>query len=132
MSNLAIVFGVLLGILGGVLFGLSESHSPTALIPAGFGIALILCGLIAKNEKARMHAMHFAALLGLLGFGFPIWRLIKKFTVTSDPPAQFNQLADGGQIAMAALCGVFLALCVKSFIDARRARKAREATGGQS
>jgi hypothetical protein len=132
MSNLAIVFGVLLGILGGVLFGFSGSHSPTALIPSAFGVALILCGFIAKNEKARMHAMHFAALLGLLGFAIPIWRLVKKFVFPTDRPAEFNEWADGGQIAMAALSGVFLALCVKSFIDARRARKAREATGGQS
>jgi len=28
--------------------------------------------------------------------------------------------------AMAALCGVFVALCVKSFIDVRRRRKAGE------
>ena len=33
-------------------------------------------------------------------------------------------LASGMQIAMGAVCLIFLILCVKSFIDARRARKA--------
>src|SRR5262245_47001579 len=103
MPNLAILFGVLLTILGGALFGLSPSHSPTALIPAGFGLALVACGLVARNEKARMHAMHLAALLGMIGTVVPIWRLVKKFT--SAPPegqtsVSFNEYADGGQVAM--------------------------------
>jgi len=38
-------------------------------------------------------------------------------------------LAIGGQYAMAALCAIFVALCVKSFIDVRKARKARELAG---
>jgi hypothetical protein len=37
-----------------------------------------------------------------------------------------NVRAAGGSIAMAVLCGAFLALCVKSFIDARKARKQAE------
>ena len=123
MSNVAIIFGVLLGILGGVLFGLSDTHSPTALIPAGFGLGLILCGVIARNERARMHAMHFAALIGLVGLVMPLVMVVRKLAAGGE----FNPLSNGGQVAMAALCGVFLAVCVKSFIDARRARKAREA-----
>jgi peptidoglycan/LPS O-acetylase OafA/YrhL len=123
MSNVAIIFGVLLGILGGVLFGLSETHSPTALIPAGFGLGLILCGVVARNDRVRMHAMHFAALIGLVGLVMPLVMVIRKLAAGGE----FNPLSNGGQVAMAALCGVFLALCVKSFIDARRARKAREA-----
>jgi hypothetical protein len=39
---------------------------------------------------------------------------------------EFN-LAKGEQAVMAGLCGIFLALCVKSFIDARMARKQSEA-----
>jgi hypothetical protein len=124
MSTLAIVFGLALTALGGGLYGMSEPEhrSPTALIPSFFGIALIVCGLIARNEKARMHAMHFAALLGLVGMVFPAYRAIRAMATG----ASVN-LAIGGQLAMAGLCGVFLILCVKSFIDARRARRAREA-----
>lgn len=122
MSSIAITFGSLLIILGGGLYGLSESRSPTSLIPAGFGLVLILCGLVARNEKARMHAMHLAALIGLVGLVMPLVMVIRKYASTGE----FNPLSGGGQLAMAALSGIFLALCVKSFIDARRARKARE------
>lgn len=126
MSNLAILFGVLLGILGGVLFGTSDlegARKLTALIPSLFGLGLIVCGVIARNEKARMHAMHFAALLGLVGLVMPLVMVVRK--VAAGEP--FNPISNGGQLVMAALCGVFLVMCVKSFIDARRARKAREA-----
>lgn len=123
MSTLAIVFGLALTVLGGGLYRMAEpeSRSLTALIPSAFGIALVLCGLIARNEKARMHAMHFAALLGLVGTAFPAYRAIRAMA-----GGRSVDLAVGGQLAMAGLCAVFVVLCVKSFIDARRARKARE------
>ena len=123
MSNLALMFGVLLGILGGVLFGLSDPRAVTALIPAFFGAGLIVCGLIAKNEKLRMHAMHVAALLGLVGCVFPLYRVVSHLM----RGGEFRALADGGQLAMSGLSGIFLALCVKSFIDVRKARKQSEA-----
>jgi len=122
MSSIAITFGTLLILLGGGLYGISENRSPTALIPAGFGVALILCGIVARNENARKHAMHVAALLGLLGFVMPLFMVTRKYMATGE----FNALSGGGQLAMSALCGIFLALCVKSFIDVRKARKARE------
>ncbi|MBX9681273.1 MAG: hypothetical protein K2X38_21155 [Gemmataceae bacterium] len=123
MSMLAIVFGLALTVLGGGLYGMSpEPRSPTALIPSAFGIALILCGVIARNEKVRMHAMHFAALIGLVGAVYPAYRAFSAMA-----GGRSVDLAVGGQLAMAGLCAVFVVLCVKSFIDARRVRKAREA-----
>jgi hypothetical protein len=123
MSSIAIAFGALLTVLGVGLFGLSAGQAPTALIPAGFGLFLIICGVIARNEASRKHAMHFAALLGLVGCVAPLFMVIKKYATTTE----FNPLSGGGQLAMSALCGIFLALCVKSFIDARKARKQAEA-----
>ena len=126
MSPIAIFFGVVLSILGVALYSASDLEAEkrwTALIPTGVGIILIICGLIARNEKARKHAMHVAALLGLIGCVAPLVMVIKKWASTSE----FNNLSGGGQLAMSALCGVFLALCVKSFIDVRKARKAAEA-----
>jgi hypothetical protein len=123
VAPIAILFGVLLTALGGGLYAASESKSITALIPSFFGLALIVLGIIARlgGEGARKHTMHVAALLGLVGLVFPAYRVIRALA----GGAEVN-LAIGGQIAMAVLCGVFLVLCVKSFIDARRARKARE------
>ena len=98
--------------------------SITALIPAFFGIPLALCGVVvALNEGLRKHAMHAAAVIGLLGFILPLGRMI---------PAMIRRTfelntATQGMIAMSVLSLVFVALCVKSFIDALIARKAKEA-----
>jgi hypothetical protein len=125
MSKLAIAFGLLLCLLG-VGLGIytygylpEERHSPTAFIPAAFGLALVVCGLLALNEKMRMHAMHLAALVGLVGCVMPLYMAIKK--LASGEP--YHRNAVFGQIAMGVISGLFVALCVRSFIAARRARK---------
>jgi uncharacterized membrane protein HdeD (DUF308 family) len=117
VAPIAIIFGVLLTILGGVLFALAEVKSPTALFPAYFGVALIILGFVARNEKARKHAMHFAAMLGLIGLVGGVAMGIKA--LTGERPATVW----AGSFAMAALCGVFLVMCIRSFIAARRARE---------
>ena len=122
MSSIAIGFGILLAVLSGILYPLAEVKSPTLFIPAFFGVALIGLGLLARIEKARMHAMHLAALVGLVGFLVPAFRAGKAII----GGAEIN-LPIGGQLAMAAICLAFVGMCVKSFIDARRARKSREA-----
>jgi hypothetical protein len=126
MSPIAIVFGLLLTLLGGGFFGYVYSDSGaiqvTALIPAFFGIPLIVAGVIALNEKYRMHAMHGAALLGLIGFAIPAYMVVKGL-IQGDA---FG-LAKAEQAAMAGLCVIFVGLCVKSFIAARVARKKKEA-----
>jgi FtsH-binding integral membrane protein len=124
MSKLAITFGTILVLLGVALGAYTyaalppERQSPTAFIPAIFGILLIICGVLARNDKFRMHAMHVAALIGLVGCVMPLWRAIGKLVSGAD-----LNLAIGSQIAMGVICGLFVALCVRSFIAARRARK---------
>lgn len=118
MPSTAIVSGVLLILLGiiGYVFGLIDGHgSPTALIPAAFGVVLAIFGFVAKsNENLRKHLMHAAVLVALVGFIIPAVRVLSKlgdFSVS---------LAILSQIAMSLICLVFVILCVKSFIDARR------------
>jgi hypothetical protein len=116
VAPIAIVIGVLLSILGVVIYALAEVKSPTALFPTYFGVALIILGVVARNEKARKHAMHLAAVLGLIGaVGGVVMGIL---ALVRERPATVW----GGSLAMAALCGVFLFLCIKSFIAARRAR----------
>ena len=117
MSRLAIWFGIALTLLGGALFAMSEPErrSVTALIPSFFGIALVVLGALAMNEKARMHAMHGAVLIGLVGLVVPAYRLLRA-------NLEDWGLAQTGQAVMAILCGAFVALCIKSFVDARRRR----------
>jgi hypothetical protein len=122
MAPIAILFGVLLTLLGGGMYVYTEMVSVTALIPAFFGLPLIVLGVIALNEKARKHAMHLAAMLGLIGFAIPAYMVIAGLIRGQE----FN-LAKQEQAAMAVLCLIFVAWCVKSFIDVRMARKQREA-----
>ena len=123
MARTAIIFAVLLIILGlafylGARAGLmSEGQaSPTALIPAFLGIILLICGVIAMNPARRKHAMHAAAMFALLGFigalARPIGSLFRGTIHAS--PALYSQLL------MAILCAIFLVMCIRSFINARR------------
>jgi hypothetical protein len=126
---LSIVFGVLLialgvwGYWGGVLnlwqplgFAAPEHLSLTALIPAYMGAALVLLGLLALKESLLKHAMHAAALIGVLGLLAASWRLISKGEVKS--------VAGASLAAMTLLSALFVVLCVNSFIQARRRRRA--------
>lgn len=119
------VFGVALILLGAWGFIGTGSQHPTALIPTYFGLALCSCGYLAMRNGGAQRAvwMHGAVTLGLLGFLFPgamaIIETVKAHGgPLADPPAV------EAQTAMAAICLVFVVLCVRSFITARRARNA--------
>jgi predicted transporter len=97
----------------------SGKKSPTALIPAFFGAPILLCGVLALDEKKRKHAMHAGATLGLLGFIGSASRL--PSTLGKE---EVNQLALFSQGSMALLCLIFVGLCVRSFVMARKEMKA--------
>ena len=122
MPNLAIFFGLALDIMGVASFLLTGATHFTALIPALFGTIIFLSGVLAHSKPGiRKHAMHVAALFGLLGtlggLGMGLPKIGALLAGTAERP-----LATATQIAMGLVSLVFLALCVKSFIDARKAR----------
>jgi hypothetical protein len=122
MSKLSITYGILFILMGLIsYFGIS-SESITALIPAFFGIPMLVLGWFGLTEKYLKHAMHVAAVLMLLGFVGTIGGLIKFFKmlggIQPERPAAVNV-----QAIMALMCLIFLVLAVKSFIDARKNRK---------
>lgn len=127
MGKMAILFGGLMILLGiGLYAGLlvvdGQPPSATVLIPAFFGTPILLLGLLALNDTYRKHAMHGVAILALLGFLAPASRLVMQLARGAEVPV----LPMISLIFMALLSGGLLALCVKSFIDARR-RQAAEA-----
>jgi hypothetical protein len=123
MPIVSIVMGALLVGLGvyGYTAAAPEEVSPTALIPAFVGGPLILCGLLALKETLLKHAMHVAAMLGVLGFLASASRL---GVVASKGSLDVNKLGTQSLLAMTGICAVFVALCVRSFIAARRRRLA--------
>jgi len=121
LANTTIVFGVVLIVLGvGSYFG-TNMVSPTALIPAAFGLLLIVFGVLARDEKRRKMAMHIAVTVGLLGFLGTITGLLKLFTMLAGGEVA-RPTAVVAQSIMAILMLVYVGMCVKSFIDARRRR----------
>ena len=119
-TKLAIPFGIFLILLGVVGYIVTGAASFTALIPAFFGIPVVALGWVARNPERRKHAMHAIALLALLGLGGTISsipRLPGLFAGEAERPT-----AVAFQAIMAVVCAVYFALCLKSFIDARRAR----------
>ena len=119
MPLVAIVCGVLLIGVGIAGYTLSDAESPvTALIPAGVGVLLAISGAIVQAKpSARKHVMHFAVTVGLLGFLAAAGRLAMVLA-----QGKGSALGRGSLAAMAVICAVFVVLCVKSFIDARRNR----------
>jgi membrane protein DedA with SNARE-associated domain len=138
MGRISIICGSLLIVLGLGAFLLAvfapvEPHaSPTTLIPAGFGVVLVLLGVLARREKLRMHVMHAAATVGLIGFIMPA--VMATMTAVKlagggdfgerSPESVHRALAV--QTTMAVICAVFVVLCVRSFIVARRNRARAE------
>lgn len=120
MPKLAIVFGAILDVIGTVAFVMTGAV--TSLIPSFFGTVILLCGIVALVRPGlRKHVMHVAALFGLLGTAGGLGMGLPKLGTLLDGTAQ-RPMAVSMQLAMGVICLVFLALCVKSFIDARRAK----------
>lgn len=123
MSNLTIGYGALLTALGVGGFVATGSTHLTALIPAGFGVVALGFGLLARREKYRMHAMHGAVLVGLLGF-LGTARSLGKLPVLLSGGDLERPVAVVAQLIMAVLSAGYVAFSVRSFIQARQARQA--------
>ncbi len=128
MNKITIVFGVVLVGLGAVgYYGADADHrSFTAWIPAFVGVPLIICGLLALKESLLKHAMHGAAVFGLLGALAAGGRGLSKVGVLFSDDPDVNKRAIVMVLLMFAICTAFLVLCIKSFRDARKRRQAAE------
>lgn len=124
MPQITIAYALLLIVMGIGGYFYFDQASITILIPAFFGAVVLLTGLVALKEKFLKHAMHFAAMLGLLG----VLASVKGFL-------QLPTLVSGGEVlrpnavimqsGMFILSGIFVTLCVLSFVKVRRAKKAQ-------
>jgi hypothetical protein len=123
MAKITVLFGVLLIILGVVSYIHTGSKYPTSLIPVAFGILLSTFGGMAETPiaKRRMLFMHIAVTVGLLGFlatAPALVQVVQLFKGKLFPyPAAVEEKA-----AMSGLMLIYVVLCVRSFIAARRSR----------
>ncbi len=117
MARVTIGFGVVLIVLGVGFYFDTEMKSVTALIPTFLGAVLLLLGILGLKDNLRKHAMHTAVLLALLG-------AIGSGARLAMGTGTFGK-AQTEQLILVVLCLAYVALGVRSFIMARRARAGR-------
>jgi hypothetical protein len=123
MPTRSVVYGLILILAGVAAYFGTGAQSLTALIPAGFGAVLLLCGVIANAAPAaRMHVMHVAALAGLIGALGGLGMSARKLPALFSGGDVERPLAVWMQFGMGVVLLIFLVTCIKSFADARRAR----------
>jgi hypothetical protein len=127
MPIVSIVFGGALIALGAWSYIATDGRSHTALIPAYAGGLLVVLGLVAMVERFLKHAMHAAAMIGLLGFIAAGFRFVKALVEGTADLTKPSTIGTGG---MTLLCLAFVGWCINSFIQVRRRRKAAAAAGG--
>ncbi len=123
MAKVTILFGLLLIVLGVAGYVGTGWRAPTALIPMYFGIVFTILGFLSRrgSQKKRMTVMHIAVTLGLLGFlgtVLSIWKFIRMET----GHAVVRPIAVEDQAVFSFMMLIYVLLCVRSFIKARRTR----------
>jgi len=113
---------------------LEFGKSWTALIPGILGLLLILFAIGAeKAPNAKKHIMHFAVLVGLLGFLSIAGKVVGAFAEMSwwrNEPYQIyeaSSLKPTSMLLSAGLLLIYIILCVVSFVTARKEMAAQAA-----
>ena len=127
MPRFTVQLGLALIVLGGVFFllTLGSEHNWTALIPSVIGAVLVALGVLARRPGLRMHMMHAAAGLALLGAVGIAGRAAQVWLA---------MLRGGGGKPLAAVemtitalaLAVYVVVAVRSFLKARSAREAMQ------
>lgn len=122
MTRLTAIVGAALVLTGVLAFVLTATSSVTALIPAFVGGLLVICAAIASRPALHRHGIHAALVVALVGALGSLMNVVK-----------IGQLLDGSatrpvaiitSLILFVLCAGYVALGVRSFVAARKARTA--------
>jgi hypothetical protein len=125
LAKITVVFAVLLIALGLVgYFGTGAQHA-TALIPTWFGAALGMFGLLAMSpdEGRRKLFMHINVTVGLLGLIGAAGEALRGYVHAMNSGQHPDMIALASKVTMTGLLLIYVILCVRSFIAARREGK---------
>jgi hypothetical protein len=125
LAKVTLVFAVLLAILGIAGYVGTGSVHGTALIPLYIGLALGLFGALAisPHEGLRKLFMHVNVTIGLLGFVGTAVEIVRSALHASALGVAPDTIAMTAKCALAGLLLLYVILCVRSFIEARRTGK---------
>lgn len=113
-AKLTLAYGLALIALAIIFVILTQQ--PTALIPVGIGLPAAILGFIAFKDNLRKHAVHFTLVFALLGLLAALGMIPRM--VSGEAPL----LAAIEISLMGLLSAAYLALAIKSFINARKAK----------
>ena len=125
MAKLTLVFAALLVLLGLAGYLGTGSMHATALIPTWIGLALAVFGYLAisPNEGRRKLFMHVNVTIGLLGFLGGAAEAVRGYVHATSAGVEPDMIALASKATMAGLLLIYVILCVRSFIAARRTGK---------
>ncbi|HUD14910.1 MAG TPA: hypothetical protein VMQ56_14755 [Terracidiphilus sp.] len=125
MAKVTLVFAFLLVALGLAGYLGTGSVHRTALIPMWIGLALGIGGFLAisTNEGRRKLFMHINVTIALLGFIGATVEAIRGYVHASSLGLPPDQIALASKVTLAGLLLIYVILCVRSFIAARRSGK---------
>jgi hypothetical protein len=125
MAKITLIVAFLLVALGLAGFIGTGSIHHTALIPAWIGLALGIFGFLAisPNESRRKLFMHINVTIALLGFVGGLVEAIRGYVHAKSAGIAPDQIALASKLTLAGLLFIYVILCVRSFIAARRSGK---------
>jgi hypothetical protein len=125
MAKVTLVFAVLMAALGLAGYLGTGSQHPTALIPTWFGLALGIFGwfAISPSESRRKLFMHVNVTIGLVGFLGGLVEAVRGYASARAAGLEPDHIALASKSTMAVLMLIYVLLCVRSFIAARRSGK---------
>jgi uncharacterized membrane protein len=125
LAKLTLVLALLLVVLGLAGYIGTGSLHPTALIPTWIGLVLGLGGFLAisPSEGRRKLFMHINVTVALLGFIGSAVEAIRGYVHATSVGLPPDQIALASKVTLAGLLLVYVILCVRSFIAARRSGK---------
>lgn len=123
MAKVTLVFAALLIILGVVSYVGTGSLHPTALIPTWIGLALGVGGVLAMNPARRKLFMHINVVIGLIGFLGGAITALQGYGHARSLGLDPDYTAMAAKLTLAGLMLIYLNLCIRSFLAARRPKE---------
>jgi hypothetical protein len=125
VAKITLIFAGLLILLGLAGFCGTGCQHYTALIPTWIGIVLALGGWlsISPSESRRKLFAHVNVTVGLIAFIGSVVEIFRGIAHAHAAGVAVNPIALSSKIALAVLLLLYIILCVRSFITARRSGK---------
>tara|TARA_B100001996_G_scaffold338239_1_gene290595 strand:+ start:1640 stop:2038 length:399 start_codon:yes stop_codon:yes gene_type:complete len=114
------LIGTIMVLWGIIIYILTEMSSLTSLIPSFVGLPIVLAGLLVRKlPEKRSLFMHISSTFGLISVLGGLMAF--KGVMSND-----WSMSTISQLFLLIIGGLYLVICVKSFIHAKKMREAAE------